>query len=179
MKPSLSFVRGTAIGSVLSLSVLAVIPVFAANANKEARGSHFTPEHHEEIIEALDNGDYETWKSLMENSAHSPKVMDVVTEDNFQTFIGIHALRKEGNFEGAKILAEESGIDFGRGKDMKDCGKRRGKKHGGHGRDFLDNLSEEGRVSFKEAMRSCRENNDDWETVKQCHHDLMEEHMNK
>jgi nucleotide-binding universal stress UspA family protein len=91
-------------------------------------------EHHQEMSEkraqmqkkraaveaAIEAGDYEAWVSAIEGSPGAERLAEVITEDNFGTFAEIHQARQDKDWEKAKELAEELGIEgmhkgFGRG----------------------------------------------------------------
>ena len=84
-------------------------------------------EHYEQMEEILTNGDYEAFKELM---AEKPMLQNI-TEENFAKFIEMHNLKKAGDMEGAKAIAEELGLEgFG----------KKGMKRGMHKRaSFVDN----------------------------------------
>lgn len=60
------------------------------------------------IRDAIENKDYEAWAALMNEQPH-PEGVDV-SEEAFNARVEMHELMQEGNFEGAKALADESGL---------------------------------------------------------------------
>lgn len=99
------------------------------DVNNYRRGQNFDPARHEEmlanresmseqhqaLLEAIENRDYEAWKSIIDSR---PKITDFVTADNFETFAQMHDYMQAGDFEQAKALREELGIEgvgFGMG----------------------------------------------------------------
>ena len=89
----------------------------------------------EEIRNAIENGDYNAWVAAVEAS-QPPKITDVVTEDNFDTFVQMHNARMEGDFETAQTLAEELGLEKGQGRPFGMYGGR-GKMTGMRGGDCM------------------------------------------
>jgi len=94
-------------------------------SNDKFRGKNFNTEQHEAIIEAIDNKDYVTWKELMGDNPITEKI----NEDNFDKFVEARRLMLEGQYEEAKALREELGLQQG-GRGFKNGmdGMRRGKK---------------------------------------------------
>lgn len=62
----------------------------------------------EKMNEIMENGTYEEWKAEIESR---PKITDYITVDNFTNFQEAHKLRKSGDFEGAREIMEELGIE--------------------------------------------------------------------
>lgn len=95
----------------------------------------------EAIQTAIENDDYEAWKSLEEEmQAKRVNILDIVNADNFDKFVEMHQLMESKDFEGAKVIAEELGLNnahgMGIGMGMMDHGM-------GHGRgmhSFLDQM---------------------------------------
>jgi len=76
--------------------------------------------------EAIEAGDYEAWKSAVEDLGWDSK-LDKINEDNFDIFVAMHQAKQEGDFETAKQLREELGFTgFGKHKrgygDGQECG---------------------------------------------------------
>ena len=72
----------------------------------EGKRIHKFELNHEEVREAVENGDYEAFAEL---TVGTP-LADRVTSDNFDKFVEAHNLMKEGHFEGAKAIREELGF---------------------------------------------------------------------
>ena len=73
-----------------------------------------------EMQNIMENGTYKEWKTLMESK---PRMTDYITEENFEVFRKVHKLKQAGDYEGAKKLWEELGID-------KEFGMRKGLRKG-------------------------------------------------
>lgn len=74
---------------------------------------------HEEILKAVLAGDYDAWYALMTKNDKTPKILEVINEDNFAQFSKAHQLMEESR----KIMEElgvdkglENGKGFGKGK---------------------------------------------------------------
>ena len=97
------------------------------------------------VEEALEVGDYETWKTAVEKYDYGRGMSNVITEEDFNTMREIHLLREEGNYEGASALALEQGFGMngnrmheGLGKGMNQ-GMRDGSSQGmGSGQELRD-----------------------------------------
>ncbi len=59
-----------------------------------------------EIDQALENSDYNAWKSLVGEN----KMSETITEENFSKLVESYNLMKQGDFEGAKALRQELGL---------------------------------------------------------------------
>jgi len=73
------------------------------------KGPYYSPERHEAMEQAFENNDYNAWKKLMEEHSHG-RVLEVVTEDNFEQFAQAHQLAKEGKYEEADAIRQELGL---------------------------------------------------------------------
>lgn len=73
---------------------------------------HPIPAHSEEwrenVSQAIEDGDYDEWKNLMEEGNGNPHVLEVVNEDNFDEFAELHEY-----MEKAREIAKEIGLKFG------------------------------------------------------------------
>ncbi|MFH1432900.1 MAG: hypothetical protein ABIG84_06820 [archaeon] len=69
---------------------------------------------------AIESGDYEAWLLAIEGNPGAEKLKEVITQDNFATFVELHQAIEDKDFKTAKAISEELGIDgpnngFGRG----------------------------------------------------------------
>jgi hypothetical protein len=78
----------------------------------------------EEIKNAIKNGDYQTWKTLAEETNRSP-MLDIITEDNFSKLQELHTAKEAGDFDTMQKIHEELGVDIGYGRKANNK-KRRG-----------------------------------------------------
>lgn len=67
----------------------------------------YDEERHEAVEATLEGGDYEAWVALMDGRG---RVTEVVTEDNFDTFVAMHEAMEAGDMEEAQELREELGL---------------------------------------------------------------------
>jgi hypothetical protein len=70
---------------------------------------------HEGVMTAVENGDYSTWLELTATRPNAPEV----SEQDFASFREAHNLMQAGDYEGAKAIFDELGIDKGFGKKGK------------------------------------------------------------
>ncbi len=103
------------------LAVLIVGTVFSASMVNAYRGDYskegpnFSDERHEAMDLAFETGNYDSWYALMTEDGKNPRVVDVVTADNFDMFVQAHDAGKSGDFETANELREELGLNDGHG----------------------------------------------------------------
>lgn len=69
-----------------------------------------------QIKAAMDSGDYAAWKAAVAADGRNPKITQVITEDNFATFVKMQEARQTGDIETAKALAKELGLNVGMGQ---------------------------------------------------------------
>lgn len=72
-----------------------------------SEGKDFDSERHTAMVEAFENNDYNAWLELTGDKPVSEKI----TEENFSRFVEMHNLMKTGDFEGAKELRDELGLE--------------------------------------------------------------------
>ena len=63
-----------------------------------------------EMEEAMQDG-YDAWVEAIGDSPKAAKLTEVITEENFDTFVEIHEAKQNGDHETAKALAEELGLE--------------------------------------------------------------------
>lgn len=63
----------------------------------------------DEIRAAIEAGDYNTWKSLVEGLDRYPVDVETITESDFNTLVEMHNARISGDWETADGLASELG----------------------------------------------------------------------
>jgi len=87
-------------------------------------------EKREEVKKAFEAKDYEAWKTIITQDGRTPKILETITEENFDRLVEMHELKKEGKYEEAKEIRDELGL-----KDKKGCrgNKDRGNREGGNG----------------------------------------------
>lgn len=62
------------------------------------------------VTAALENGDYNAFVEAMTVNGKTPKMLEYVTEANFDKYVEMHDLLKEGKKEEAKAIADELGL---------------------------------------------------------------------
>ena len=124
--------------AVFAIALLGVGMVVAYQGNPDVQGPNYSEDRHIAMEEAFDNLNYDAWYELMSENQHRGKIMDVITEENFETFIESRNAMREGNFELAKELNAELGIGQGKRlggeghlEGMKGQGPRNGNGMGG------------------------------------------------
>ncbi len=105
--------------------------------NNKLKGPRFNTEQHEEMVGAIDNKDYATWKELMGDSPITEKI----TEENFDKFVEARQLMVDGKYEEAKVLREELGLQ-----------NKEGFKKGWNGMHKGEEFNKENFTAVKEAI---------------------------
>lgn len=105
---------------IAMFSLLAVIGIAAITATQAmafmgdpaARGPMFNEEIHTQLQQAMQDGDYETWKGILEenNLPMKGRIFQVMNEENFENFAQMHEAMQNGNYETANQIREELGI---------------------------------------------------------------------
>ncbi len=124
---------------ILSVFALGIIALLGVSLVAAYRGDYsverpnYSPERHTQMEESFDGLDYSTWVALMTVDGRHPRVVDVVTEDNFATFVKAHDAGKSSDVEKAAELRAQLGLRNGNGlKDgtgfRKGNGERRGSR---------------------------------------------------
>lgn len=96
-----------------------------AQGRERGFGPRFSDNDRTKLDEAMASGNYETWKTVMEER-EPPRMTEVITKENFAKFAEMHTLRREGKVEEADALRDELGLP--------ERGKGHGAKMGGEGR---------------------------------------------
>ena len=125
MKKSKMYLLASVLGLVVTTLAVSSLASAGELGNKFA-GRNIDParleemqERHDAMQTALENGDYDAWKGIIDSR---PRISDVITEDNFDQFVEMHQLMQDGDREGAQEIAEELGLPgkgkFGKGMRM-------------------------------------------------------------
>ena len=120
---------------LLALMVVGMIfstgMVSAYRGDYSVQGPNCNEEKHELMENAFDTLDYGAWYGLMTEDGRHPRVVDVVTENNFETFVKAHEAGEDGDYETASALRAELGLNNGNGpKDGTGHGKGNGQGQG-------------------------------------------------
>ncbi len=100
---------------VLTLSVATFTSVASAATEDGKMKGEFMKrdhnhEHMEEMKEAIEDEDYDTWYDLMVEHPHGEEIVELVTQDNFDLFIDMMEAKMAGEHEIAQELREELGL---------------------------------------------------------------------
>ena len=99
--------------SVLVISAVFLLSagaVFAYQGNPEVDGPNYSEDRHVAMQEAFDNADYDAWFALMSESSGHSRVLQVVTEDNFATFVEARNAMLSGDSKYAQELKASLGL---------------------------------------------------------------------
>ncbi len=120
------------VGMVFSASM-----VSAYRGDYSVKGPNYNEDRHVAMQNAFDSLDYDAWKELMTEDGRHPRVVEVVTESNFETFVQAHEAGENGDYETAAQLRAElalyngngpkDGTGYGRGQRMQQNGLRKGR----------------------------------------------------
>ncbi|MFH1456896.1 MAG: hypothetical protein ABIF17_02140 [Patescibacteria group bacterium] len=99
--------------------------------NNLRNGSKFDPARHEAMQQVFETGDYNAWLKLVDGQPIAEKI----TAENFGQFIKMHQLMKSGDYESAKLIADELGLQ---GRGIRGFGKRGMGKFFQNGGKFVD-----------------------------------------
>ena len=104
---------------LLALMVVGIVAstslVSAYREDYSEKGPNYSEERHESMEAAFDQSNYQAWYALMTEDGRHPRVVDVVTETNFATFVKAHEAGESGDSETASRLRDELGLNNGQG----------------------------------------------------------------
>jgi hypothetical protein len=134
------------IGSSVLVVLLVAGMAFASGIDQDSQstGPRVAPEIHEQIVEALETGDYALWLQVHEDNdlPVRPEIAEVINEENFDSFAELHEAMRSGDRETAKAIADELGLEKPLRKGLR-RGMREGPRDGsrtgpkdGSGREF-------------------------------------------
>ncbi|MCK4730651.1 MAG: hypothetical protein KAT28_05010 [Candidatus Aenigmarchaeota archaeon] len=92
------------------------------------------------LREALNSGDYDEWKAAIDGEERTPKMAEMITEENFNIFVELHEAKKNGDFETMKTIKEELGIE---GKGLRQ----------GEGKHFRNEMHSRNKMNGCEEMQ--------------------------
>jgi len=120
--------------SILALGMMALLGisfVAAYQGDYSVKGPDYSEDRHAAMEDAFADSDYDAWVALMSESGRNPRVLTVVTEDNFGTFVEAHEAGMAGDVELAAELRAELGLGNGMGsRDGTGFGGEKGLKQG-------------------------------------------------
>ena len=95
------------------ITLLGLSMVFAYQGDPSVQGPNYSEDRHEAMEQAFETLDYDAWVTLMEETGRHPRVLDIVTSENFEIFAEIHEAMEDGNIELAQELRAELGLGQG------------------------------------------------------------------
>ena len=102
--------------SVLVMSLLAVSMVFAYQGDPNVKGPEYSEEKHEAMQAAFEGLNYEAWSALMIETGRGPKILTVITEDNFEDFVAAKQSAIDGDFDPLNEFKASLGLGVGQMK---------------------------------------------------------------
>lgn len=115
--------RKTIFGVLAIFVVIASMATVSAFAGKySGRANMFetrwgmSPERaacNEQIVQAIENEDYEAWKKAAVNS---PMISKILNEDDFKILVQLHQAKQDGDYTKVKELSEQLGLPCGSGR---------------------------------------------------------------
>ena len=136
--------------AVLTLILTAGISTAFADVETRGFGRGFSDDHRAQMTEVFENGTYQDWVDLA-NQNYSERSglmqerhderMSQVTEENFGQLAEAHSLMQAGDYDGARAIMDELGLDRGlgaRGNGFNEDGFGRGMR--GQGQRLYQNL---------------------------------------
>ncbi len=114
------------------IALLGMSMVFAYQGDPNVQGQNFSKERHEAMQEAFETADYDAWVVLMTENGRHPRILDVITEDNFGDFI---EARNDGTLN---EFRESLGLGLGQMKHRNGeaLGNKQGKGFGSGQRNY-------------------------------------------
>ena len=91
-------------------ALLGISMVFAYQGDPNVQGPNHSEERHEAMQEAFDSLNYQDWYNLMTEDGRHPRIVDVITAENFDEFV---EARNDGNL---KEFRESLGLGLGQMK---------------------------------------------------------------
>ena len=84
--------------------------VFAYQGDYTKKGPNYTSERHAIMQNAFASNDYELWKTEMEKTNSSKRILSVINKDNFTKFVEANKLGLEGKTAEADKIRAELGL---------------------------------------------------------------------
>jgi hypothetical protein len=95
-------------------ALLSMGMIFAYQGDPTVKGPDYSDERHDAMEEAFASSNYQDWYDLMSESGRSSRVLEVVNEGNFATFVESHEAMEAGDLETSQELRAELGLGQGR-----------------------------------------------------------------
>ena len=114
-----------------AIALLGVGFVAAYQGDYSTRGPDYSDERQDAIHDAFNNLNYDAWVVLITESGRSSRVLSVVTEENFATFVEAHEAGEMGDSDRAAELRSNLGLNNGIGpRDGTGFGDKKGMRRG-------------------------------------------------
>ena len=122
------------VGALLLVGLLATSAVMAYQGDPSVKGPNFSEERHAAMQDAIDNSDYQAWYDLMTEDGRNPRIVNVITKDNFVDFAEAKKHALDGDFSAMDEFRAEFGLGLGqmRHGEGKALGRGRGPEEGRH-----------------------------------------------
>lgn len=76
-------------------------------------GPNYNEVRHTDIQTAIQNNDYSAWKSLMSENNNSPRILEVINENNFSEFRDAYLANQSGDTEAMNDFRTTLGLGLG------------------------------------------------------------------
>lgn len=89
--------------------VLVVSAATLSSAHPWDGGPNYDANVHEQLVEAMESGDFEAWRSIREENGlpMRGRMMSVMDEDSFEHFVQMREANVDGDYERAAQLREQ------------------------------------------------------------------------
>jgi len=101
---------------ILAISLFAVSMVFAYQGDPNVQGPNHSEERHDAMQDAFDSGSYQDWYDLMTENGMHPKIVDVITAENFDEFVAARNAALNGDLDALKEFRDSLGLGLGQMK---------------------------------------------------------------
>ncbi len=94
------------VAGVSALSLIVGVGFANAHGFRTKDNSEAFGQTRQSIMEAVESGDYQAWSGAVGNMP----ISDMINEENFDILTKMHNLKKQGDYEEARELAQEMGM---------------------------------------------------------------------
>lgn len=99
----------------LAIALLSTGMVFAYKGDSTEVGPNYSDGRHELMLEVFETSNYDLWIELMDENSGKGRVLEMVNEGNFKTFVEAHNAMVSGDTE----LAQELRVSLNFGQQEK------------------------------------------------------------
>jgi len=120
------------------VALLGMSMVFAYQGDPNVQRPNFSEERHEAMQDAFDSLSYQDWYNLMTEDGRHPRIVDVITEDNFDEFVEARNATLNGDSDALKEFRASLGLGLGQMKhgNGEALGRGQGKGFGNGQRNY-------------------------------------------